>query len=151
MKKALKWIGIGLAVLVVVLLIAIFGLYFVGSGRVEGPYQVEVQTVDVPTDEAAVARGEHLATAISGCADCHTANLGGQIFIDGPPIGQVVASNLTSGAGGIGSRYSDEDFVRVIRHGVKPDGKTVLPMMPSTELSYMSDEDLGALIAYIRS
>jgi mono/diheme cytochrome c family protein len=151
MKKALKWIGIGLVVIVVLLLVAVFGLYMLGRSRIQGPYQVDVQMVDIPTDEAALARGEHIVTAISGCAECHTANLGGQIFIDAAPIGQVVASNLTSGAGGVGSRYSDEDFVRVIRHGIKPDGTTVMPMMPSSQLSYMSDEDLGAVIAYIRS
>ena len=74
----------------------------------------------------------------------------GNIYLDDPAIGKVVASNLTSGKGGVGSAYTDQDWARAIRHGIRPDG-TPLLFMPSTEFYFLSDEDLGAVIAYIKS
>jgi len=62
----------------------------------------------------------------------------------------VVASNLTSGKGGVGGEYTDEGWVKAIRHGVRMDG-TPLLFMPSTEFYFLSDEDLGAVIAYVKS
>lgn len=74
----------------------------------------------------------------------------GNIYLDDPAVGQVVASNLTSGRGGVGGRYTDRDWVRAIRHGIRPDG-TPLLFMPSTEFYFLSNEDLGAVIVYIES
>jgi mono/diheme cytochrome c family protein len=74
----------------------------------------------------------------------------GNIYLDDPAIGKVIASNLTSGKGGVGSQYTDQDWVQAIRHGIRSD-KTPLLFMPSTEFYFLSDEDLGAVIAYIKS
>jgi mono/diheme cytochrome c family protein len=74
----------------------------------------------------------------------------GNIYLDDPAIGKVVASNLTSGKGGVGSGRTDRDWIRSVRHGIRPDG-TPLLFMPSTEFYFLSDEDLGAVIAYIKS
>ena len=60
------------------------------------------------------------------------------------------ASNLTKGQGGVGASYTDADFVRALRHGVRPDGKSFL-IMPANLYAHLSDADVGALIAYIRS
>ncbi|HEU4745903.1 MAG TPA: c-type cytochrome, partial [Anaerolineales bacterium] len=77
-------------------------------------------------------------------------NMEGNIYLDDPAIGRVIASNLTSGKGGVGSFYTDQDWVQAIRHGVRPD-RTPLLFMPSTEFYFLSDEDLGAVIAFIKS
>jgi len=74
----------------------------------------------------------------------------GNIYLDDLAVGRVIASNLTSGTGGVGSLYADQDWARAIRHGVRPD-KTPLLFMPSTEFYFLSDEDLGAVIAFIKS
>lgn len=74
----------------------------------------------------------------------------GNIYLDDPAIGRVTASNLTAGLGGVGGGYTDEGWVRAIRHGVRADG-TPLLFMPSTEFYFLSDEDLGAVIAYVKS
>lgn len=58
--------------------------------------------------------------------------------------------NLTPGAGGVGAINTDEDWVRAIRHGVGHDGRGLV-LMPSGVFYYLSDEDLGALIAYLKS
>src|SRR5512138_162615 len=112
-------------------------------------YQVQVEPVGVPSDAASVERGKHLATIL--CMECHGDDLGGNPnFFDGGALGSASAPNLTSGAGGLASTFSDVDFVRVIRHGIKPDGTSVF-IMPSTDFAYLSDSDVGALIAYLRS
>ena len=148
-KKVLKWIGIALAGLVGLLVIALVLLYLVGTNRLNKKYQVSVESVPLPSDAASVQRGEHLAT-IFMCSDCHTANMGGQVFYTVPGMLTVPTPNLTAGSGGIGASFNDQDWVRAIRHGIRPDGKALF-IMPSGAFHEMSDADLGAVIAYIQS
>lgn len=65
-------------------------------------------------------------------------------------VGVIANANLTGGQGSEVIDYTVEDWVRSIRHGVGPDGKPLL-IMPSNQHYAMSDEDLGALLAYIQS
>jgi mono/diheme cytochrome c family protein len=148
MGKIFKWIGIVLAVVIGLVMVLVIGLYGWSNYRLNKTYTIQPQAIPIPTDAAAIERGQHIAIAISKCPDCHGENLKGQIF-DIPPA-FLVASNLTAGQGGIGSSYSDADWVRAIRHGVGPDGKPLL-YMPSQEYYYLNDQDLGALIAYLKS
>jgi mono/diheme cytochrome c family protein len=98
-----------------------------------------------------IAHGKHIASSYGSCISCHGADLGGApMYVGDPAMGTLAASNLTRGAGGIGSTYSDGDFERAIRHGIRPDG-TGLFLMPSVAYSHMSDADLSDLVAYIRS
>jgi mono/diheme cytochrome c family protein len=65
-------------------------------------------------------------------------------------VGGFFGANLTSGQGGIGQTYTDLDWVRTIRHGIKPDGSPIL-VMPSMDYYNLSDEDLGDMIAYLKT
>ncbi len=145
MKQILKWIGLILAVLVVVIGV----LHFVGKFRLENAPEVVARVITVPTDVEALARGEHLANAVGACAGCHGDNLEGHIFLEGELGSSVPAPNLTAGRGGVGATFSDEDWELAIRHGVGGNGRTLI-FMPSSWYSYYSDEDMGALIAYLR-
>ncbi len=149
MKKVAKWAGIVFAGLAGVLVVAAALVFFLSQNRINRTYAIQVETLTIPTDADALARGEHLAVT-RGCTDCHGANLAGAPFFDDPAIGKLYASNLTPGKGGVGRTYEDEDWVRAIRHGVRPDGKPLL-FMPAQEFYYLSDEDLGALIAYLKT
>ena len=150
MMRILKWIGIVLGALIILIVVLVGGLYFTGRSRLAQAPQIQGQAVNIPTDEAALARGEHLANYVSLCKDCHGTNFGGEIFVDESPIGVVAAPNLTGGQGGVGATNTVEDWERAIRHGIGHDGRT-LAFMPSNVYAYMSDEDLGALIAYLKS
>ncbi len=147
MRNALKWIGLGLGGLIVVLFLAGFVMYMVGGAKLKQTYAVETAALDLPSDSASLARGAHLART-NGCPDCHGERLAGQVFVDAPPF-RIVASNLTPGAGGVGAHYTAEDWDRSIRHGVKPDGRPVF-IMPSAAFHRLSDEDAAALIAYLQ-
>lgn len=148
MKKILKWVGIVLAGLVGIIIVAVVGLSVSANTRLNKTYNVEPAPVAIPDDESAIERGEYIFA--STCAGCHGDDLSGTRFFDDPAIGYFPAPNLTAGQGGIGATYSDVDFVRAIRHGVDPDGKPLM-VMPSKSYWYFSDEDLGAVIAYVKS
>ena len=150
-RKILKWIGIVLGSLIGLLVLAFLVLYTVGTvkwNKMHGQHDVPVETITVPTDQASIARGEHIAT-IRICKECHTENLSGH-FGSVPGLFTLSFPNLTPGAGGVGATNTDEDWVRAIRHGVGHDGRG-LALMPSGVFYYLSDEDLGALIAYLKT
>ncbi len=147
MKNALKWIGIGLGVFLLLVLIGVGVMYVVGGTNLSRTHTAQTASLEIPTDSASIARGAHLVN-IYGCNDCHTRDFSGQVFADAPPF-RITAANLTAGKGGIGSRYTAEDFDRTVRHGIKPDGRSVL-IMPSAAFHGISDRDMAALIAYLQ-
>jgi len=68
------------------------------------------------------------------------------------PWGYSVASNLTPDpATGIGNRYTEATFIATMRTGKKPNGTPVMPPMPSEVYQNMTDEDLRAIFAYLRT
>lgn len=149
MKKVFKWIGIVLGLLVGLVVLAAVVLYFVGVSRVNKVYDFPPSGIVVPTDAESIARGKHIAEVT--CLGCHGKDLGGvSPFFAMDGVVSMDSPNLTVGEGGLGSIYSDEDFVRAIRHGINREGKAN-SMPPVPYFQYMSDEDLGAIIAYIRS
>lgn len=102
--------------------------------------------VSIPSDEAALARGKYLYES-RGCIDCHARDGAGRTFIDDGTL-LVRGPNIT--LGGPTATYTAVDWVRSLRHGVAPSGKPLL-IMPSEDYARMTDADLGAMVAYIRS
>ena len=149
MKKLLKRAEIVLGVLAGLVILGLVGIYFDSQSSLTHIYVVPDERVDIPTDAESIAKGKHIFQ-YRGCEGCHGENLEGKVYLDDPAVGKVVSSNLTKGRGGVGSGMSDADWVRAIRHGVRQDG-TGLLFMPSTEFYYLGDEDLGDMIAYIKS
>jgi mono/diheme cytochrome c family protein len=97
-----------------------------------------------------IKRGEYLATA-ADCGACHTA-AGGKPYAGGlaisSPVGTIYSTNITpSAASGIG-RYSEEQFARAVRRGIRPDGANLYPAMPYTSYSIFTDADVQALYSY---
>jgi mono/diheme cytochrome c family protein len=149
MKSILKWTGISIGAVVVVLILVSITLYVLGEARVKKVYVVPEESVIIPSDDESLAEGKRIFQ-YRGCEACHGEQLQGLVYLDNPAIGQVITPNLTTGEGGVGSQRTDEDLLRSIRHGIRPD-RTPLLFMPATEFYYLSDKDLGRVIAYIRS
>jgi cytochrome c553 len=147
MKRLRKWLARIAAVLLGLLTLAAATVFALSQARLAHRYAIPAENVVIPNEAAAVGHGRHLAI-ISGCVDCHGPDLSGRVFFDNAMIGRFVAPNLTSGRGGI--IFTEQDWVRAIRHGVRPDGKALL-VMPSKQFYALSDADLGALIAYLKS
>jgi cytochrome c553 len=149
-KTLLKWTGIGVGAVVGVVVLAIAVLYVKAGSRLHRPYEVRVPAVTVRADSDAVVRGRHLAEAVTLCVGCHGDSLGGAVLVDEPRIAVIYASNLTAGRGGVGATYTDADYVRAIRHGVSPSGRALM-IMHSDAYQHLGEEDLGAIISYLRS
>jgi mono/diheme cytochrome c family protein len=97
-----------------------------------------------PSPEA-VAAGARLAV-IYGCTDCHGDDLQGRAYSHPDPFQAVMSANLTRKA----QTYSDADFARVIRQGLTPMGESV-EFMPSSAFVHMTDQEVAAIVSYIRS
>ncbi|MEO8337716.1 MAG: cytochrome c [bacterium] len=150
MRKVLKWVGITLGSLLVIIVLAVVVLSSLGKSKAASGADVAVKTPAIPADSAAVARGMHIARTIAPCAGCHGARLEGQAFGTPAVLVSMSAPNLTRGRGGVGTTYTAEDWDRAIRHGVARDGRRLI-IMPSEAYSHMSDADFSALVAYLTS
>jgi mono/diheme cytochrome c family protein len=149
MKATLKWIGIAVGALASLLFLSTLVLYGMGQMRLNKKYEAPVKMVAIPNDEESLSEGKRIFQ-YRGCEACHGEQLQGLTYLDNPAIGQVITPNLTSGHGGVGGQRTDEDLIRDITQGVRPNG-TALLFMPSTEFYYLSNADLGKVLAYIRS
>ncbi len=148
MRKLLKILGMTLGALVLLVVLGVAGLYAWTGAAINKRTDTTTHAFTAPSDSASVRRGEHFVRAIGKCGDCHGDDFGGKVFIDDPAFGTVHATNLTRG--GVGATYSDADWERAVRHGKAQDGRRLI-IMPSNEYQYMSDEDLGAVVAYLRN
>ena len=148
--RYLKWAGLvtgGLLTVLVLLVVILSGL---GGMRINKRFDIRVAAVNVPVDAAGIERGRHFIEAVALCQECHGENYQGQVLGDDPVFGKLAPANLTSGRGGIGGSLTDVDYVSAIRHGVGRDGKAIF-VMPSELYNKIGDEDLGAMIAYLKS
>ena len=151
-KKILKW-----TLLVILVLVA--GISTITATRQNTTYKASYPAIKASKDSAVIARGKHLVFDIAHCADCHSvANTdsllklgldvplsGGRLFA--LPVGDIYSKNITPDKrNGIG-RYTDGEVARVLRYGVHANGTAVFDFMP---FHNMSDEDLTAVISYLR-
>jgi len=150
LRKLVKWVGGALGA--VVLLVVLFAGFQIFSFNRKAAAVVDAPSVRVAvtSDSAVLARGRHVAEALGGCVGCHGENLEGRTVEDMGPIGVFRASNLTRGSGGIGFDYTDDEMARAVRYGVGRDGRSLM-FMPSNEHNWWPDEDLTAVISFVRS
>jgi len=103
-------------------------------------------------DFTQVERGRYLATA-ADCTGCHTIPERGRPFAGGraieTPFGNIISPNITPDPEtGIGN-WSDDDFDRALRKGVRSDGSMLYPAMPYTSYTKMSRDDVMAIRAFL--
>ena len=156
MKRLLRYTG----VLVGLLLLTAASGVGIAQFRWDRTFSAPASTLRATTDSLAIARGRYLAYGPAKCANCHSAKeqeaalrRGEEVPLSGGrefafPPGTFRVPNLTPDVEtGIGRR-TDEELVRLIRHGVRHDGRAALPFM---EFQNLADDDLVALLSYLRS
>ena len=116
------------------------------------PTATAVVTAPGKASDALVERGLYLARA-GDCISCHTGP-GRLPFAGGlpmkTPFGTIVSTNITPDrSGGIGD-YTEADFARALREGVRRDGRHLYPAMPYTSFARIDDADMHALYAYFQ-
>lgn len=149
MRKWWKFSGMAVAVLVVLAAAAAFIGVQLGERKMARKVEVKVQAVALPTDAASLERGKYLY-ASRGCVDCHGGNGAGRSFVDDGKGLHIKGPNITTGPGGVVAAYQPVDWVRALRHGVAPDGRALM-VMPSEDYNRLTDADLGALVAYVKT
>ena len=112
-------------------------------------------------DKARLERGKLLMQGVVACGNCHIPRgekgellvergLSGGFKFDEPEF-TVFAANLTPDAmTGIG-RWTDAQLGKAIREGIRPDGRVIGPPMPIEFYRHLSDDDLAAIVAYLRA
>jgi len=145
-RGPVRWIAVGGGVLALIVLVGAGGVYAVSAVKLASRLEVPAPEPRFREEWADADRGARL-TRVYGCVGCHGEGLGGRIFVDQPMFGRVIAPNLTR----LRETYSDADFVRLLRHGVRPDGTGVIPAMPAQAFTHLADEDLAAILAHVRA
>jgi mono/diheme cytochrome c family protein len=147
-----RWALVVLAALPALLLALVAGLVGYGYAKLYLPRSAPALTLDTAATPERIARGAHLARTT--CVACHATN--GQLPLSGGidlgshspvPIGVLVPPNLTPG--GPLKDWSDGEIVQAIRNGRHQNGRTLL--MPTESLRNLGDEDVAALVAFLRS
>lgn len=156
MKTLLKIVG-GLVVLVLAVAACGYGYLMLAYPKVPPPTAF---TIDATPER--LARGKYLNDHVVGCTTCHTQRdwtkfsgpvkqellgAGNEPFNLGP-AGKMYSLNITPA--GIGS-WTDGELLRAVTQGVSKDGTPLFPLMPYPHFGAMDEEDVHAVLAYIRS
>ncbi len=147
-----------------ILLLVIGGLTMIGWEVILGPKARAVSTTPFEKTEARLARGKYLVEGPAACFHCHSehdftneeyprieAKKGAGWVMPIPELNHIASRNITPDSEtGIGL-WSDDEVARAIREGVRRDGTALFPLMPYLAFAAMDDEDVKAIVAYLRT
>lgn len=148
MKTWIRRSLIGVATLAVLAAGTVFAGSQLAVQRMHRVIRVDVQPVALRDDAATRERGRYLYGS-RGCADCHGSDGAGRSFVKADGL-HLAGPNISPGPGSVVAAYQPQDWVRTLRHGVKPGGHPVR-VMPSEDYNRLTDADLGAIVAHVRS
>jgi mono/diheme cytochrome c family protein len=155
LTRVLRVVGLLLGALIVLVVLAVGGVWLNAQRLQSQRHTNPVQALTVERSPEQIERGAYLVTAFPGCAGCHASNaeaerpvLDGKPFTEIAALASLDAPNLTPG--GPLKEWSDGEIIRAIREGIDKDGHALF-LMPSEEYHTLSDADVRAIVAYLRS
>jgi cytochrome c5 len=144
MSAVLKWAGAVAGVVVALAILVPAYVYLASEATIARRYPLPAIAEPATPTPKSVARGGHVVL-VAGCELCHGADLEGRL-IGRQSVLPVYAQNLR-----LASRtMSDGEFERAVRAGIAPDA-TSLWRMPSANYTFMSEDDLAAMLAFLRA
>ncbi len=149
MRKYLKGLGWAFAGVAGLLITFLLFAYFKSETSRNEVVQLDVASIELPNDQTSLQEGERQAK-VRGCYHCHGENLAGAMIVDDPAIGYLGGPNITPGDGSVVKDYKTEDWIRAIRFAVTPAGRK-LHLMPAPDFAYMTNEEMGFLIAFLKT
>lgn len=144
MRTTLRWLGYSLGALALILLLFAAWAWFASSRVLGREHQALPERLARPTVAQLADAGRQ--ARILGCVSCHGEGLRGRMMFDAGPFAKVWAPNLTQ----LAVRISDQQLAQGIRQGIGHDGRALF-VMPSPMYSRLSDQEVAALIAWIRA
>ena len=156
-KNRFRRAAIIAAIVAVLLVVTGFGMIEIRASRTfDAPYP----SIEATSDAATIEHGRYLVYGPAACAYCHVPKEqwkqldgGRQLPLAGKhlfrlPFGDLYSANLTSDPDtGIGHRTAGE-LARILRYGVRADGRAAMPLM---EYQGLSDEDVTAIVSFLRT
>jgi mono/diheme cytochrome c family protein len=146
MNRLFKWLGLAIASLLGLGLVAAAVVWTVGGRAANTTYDIPKSSFVSNPETANIEEGRRLATTRGCFHGCHGGDLEGEVFVDEFIFGHFNAPDLTRAF----AERSDVELEGIIRHGVFEDGRSTL-MMPSAGFHHLSDDDLNDIFAFIRS
>lgn len=146
-----KWAiraAMGITALAAIAVAVVFSALHLATQKRQRVIVVHQAPLVLPVDRERLEHGRHLFES-RGCSECHGRDGAGRVFASDDHGLTLRAPDITSGAGGVTQHYQDIDWVRTIRHGIKPDGRPVF-IMPSEDFARLSDADVGDIAAYAK-
>jgi mono/diheme cytochrome c family protein len=162
LKRFVKIAGFGLIALILLLSVAI--TFTIGWRPIIGAKSRPLVERKFEPTPARMERGRYLVEGVAGCFTCHSeldwksegapplsSKKGAGLVwtLEGMPW--LVAPNITPDTETGAGAWSDDQVARAIREGIGHDGRALFPLMPYTLYQKMSDEDLAAIVVYLRS
>lgn len=141
----MRWIVRGLLALVAVLLLAVVVVYAGSEWLMRKSYAAPVSQITADRTPAGIAEGGRLASTL-GCRGCHGPNGNGVLLADIPGVIHAATPALAPAV----ARYSDAELARLIRHGIKRDGRGVY-IMPIDGHARIADDDLARILGWLRT
>lgn len=139
MKTIVKRVALAILAIFAFAAIAAYGA---SERRLRKTYDIKL--TDFQASSGLTAQEDERRARSLMCFGCHREN--GNVIFTAPGVGSLVAPNLSR----VAATYSDGELERLIRHGIKKDGSGVIAM-PSSTFANIADEDLSAIIAWLRS
>lgn len=149
-RPAIKWGGVLFSGVLTMAVVAVLAAALIGYAKLNRKYDNPVPQLSVELTPERIARGERFGKL---CAGCHAADealpMEGRDFLgeDAPPVGTFYAPNLTPTHL---AEWTDGEIIRAIREGVHRSGRSLL-IMPARGFRNLSDDDVHAIVAYLRS
>ena len=148
MNRWIKYTAFGVVGVAVTAAAALALAAQMGERKMHRRLALEVREIALPTSAGGIERGRYLFMS-RGCADCHGADGAGRDLINDGKGMFIHAPNITPSPGSATARYAAVDWVRTLRHGVKPNGEPVM-VMPSEDYNGLTDADLAAVVGFVR-
>jgi mono/diheme cytochrome c family protein len=153
-----------LTLLVIVVLLVAVVLTAIGWEVVLGPKARPTTARRFDATAERLARGKYIAEGPAACFHCHSPHdftkpdypilqdrKGSGWEMPIPELGKVYARNITPDPEtGLG-QWTDDEIARAIREGVSRDGTAMFPVMPYLNFALMSDDDVAAVVVYLRT
>src|SRR5258705_9950607 len=122
MRRVVRWLRNAALGFVGIVIVAAVVVYQRSERIARRTYAEPLAPIPVPTESGSIVEGKRLAE-LRGCSgDCHGTGTEGNVFVDNAFIGRLVAPNLTLAV----RDYSDAELGRIIRRGVRPNGRSVV-------------------------